>query len=545
MKNKNTLVITALIGFIIVYQMFVINPYNKENQPKEQKTASDQNFSSTSQTQTPSTTSSGTTNSIENTNNGQMVSAELTNDKSLQKMYLSPKRTIHIYEKAVLGTAMFNDYKVRNRGSEKAVSFLENGLFWRSNNPRVQKCLSSLNGAKVRVEDRQSEFSAKTDGVTCQAKFARVEGKEGVISTQLILSTDKIEKGVVEFVGTGSLHSDRPMEERFKLGYKIGDSVDWERDEDVLESTVFTGSVEWVSWGDKYFTAIFAPKGSLNPNVIKGTASEELKTAYYGLQYPVLAQSGTPTTYDFDLYVGTRDPDILSANIPVASDALDYGWLTSISKWILFILKKINVYTNNFGLSIILLTLFIRLSFWPLNKKVYVSGLKMKQIQPQVAKLKEKYGNDKAKAFEMQQEMMRIYKENKVNPMGSCLPLLLQMPIFFSLFGALRNSIDLYQSPFFAWIQDLSSPDPFYVYPVLWTVSLILMMKLNPQTSVKQPGMPDMKLIFYGMNVFFGFLSKDWPAGLLLYLIVTNVVGIVQQYMMRRYIKLETVQEGV
>jgi YidC/Oxa1 family membrane protein insertase len=183
--------------------------------------------------------------------------------------------------------------------------------------------------------------------------------------------------------------------------------------------------------------------------------------------------------------------------------------------------------------------------FWPLNKKVFASGQRMKQVQPEVEKIKLKYGNDKSKAQEMQLEIWNVYKKNNVNPMGSCLPLLLQMPIFFALYGALNHSLDLYQAPFVGWITDLSSPDSFYIFPILWTLSLLSYFKINPRQPT-QPGAPDMKWIMIGMNIFIGYLSKDWPSGLTLYLFVSNLVGILQQVMMLRSgKKLLPVQEGV
>jgi YidC/Oxa1 family membrane protein insertase len=145
----------------------------------------------------------------------------------------------------------------------------------------------------------------------------------------------------------------------------------------------------------------------------------------------------------------------------------------------------------------------------------------------------------------MNMETLALYKKHKVNPVGSCFPLLLQMPIFFGLYGALNHSLDLFQAPFFMWITDLSSRDPFFVFPALWTISLVAYVFLNPMPQNNQQGMPDMKWIMISMNIFFGYLSKDWPAGLTLYLFVSNLVGITQQMVMQRATKkLQPIQEG-
>jgi YidC/Oxa1 family membrane protein insertase len=175
--------------------------------------------------------------------------------------------------------------------------------------------------------------------------------------------------------------------------------------------------------------------------------------------------------------------------------------------------------------------------------QVFLSGLKMKALQPQIEQLKSKYGTDKSKSDQMNRELIDLYRTNKVNPAGSCLPMLLQLPIFIGLYSALSHSIDLYQSPFYGWITDLSWKDPYYVFPALWTASLLVYVWINPQQP-QQPGMPDMKWIMIGMNVFFGWLSKDWPAGLTLYLFISNLLGILQQLMLKRGQQLKIVQEG-
>jgi len=180
-----------------------------------------------------------------------------------------------------------------------------------------------------------------------------------------------------------------------------------------------------------------------------------------------------------------------------------------------------------------------------LNKKVFASGQKMKDLQPKIEALRKKYGDDKSKMGQLNQEMMALYKTEKVNPAGSCLPLLLQMPIFIGLYGSLSNSIDLYQAPFLLWIEDLSSPDKYYVLPALWTLSMLAMMKYTPQPTQQQPGMPDMKKVMFVMYIVFGFMAKDWPSGLCLYLVVSSVAGTLQQMFFRRdHSTLETVQEG-
>jgi YidC/Oxa1 family membrane protein insertase len=148
---------------------------------------------------------------------------------------------------------------------------------------------------------------------------------------------------------------------------------------------------------------------------------------------------------------------------------------------------------------------------------MFESGQKMKDIQPQMEAIKKKYEGKNDQLLQMNQEIQALYKKSGVNPFGSCLPVFLQIPIFFGLNSALSNAVDLYQAPFFGWIHDLSYHDPYYVLPVIWTISLIISVELNPQPTTSQPGMPDMKWISRIMFVVFGFVSKDFPSGLNLY----------------------------
>jgi YidC/Oxa1 family membrane protein insertase len=213
----------------------------------------------------------------------------------------------------------------------------------------------------------------------------------------------------------------------------------------------------------------------------------------------------------------------------------------------LWSLKTLNRLFDNFGISIIALTILVRILFWPLNKKAYLSTLKMKEIQPELERIRKKFDTkDRAQVEQMNREIFALYKNKKVNPLGGCLPMLLQLPIFIGLYGALSHSIDLYQAPFFGWLQDLSLPDPYYIFPIIWTLSLLGYLAVNPQAmNTNQPGMPNMKWIMIGMNLFFGFLSKDWPAGLLVYLVVSNCVGLSQQYfLMRSNTKPQLLREG-
>ncbi|WP_321371232.1 membrane protein insertase YidC [uncultured Desulfuromusa sp.] len=190
------------------------------------------------------------------------------------------------------------------------------------------------------------------------------------------------------------------------------------------------------------------------------------------------------------------------------------------------VLKFFYNYLGNYGFAIILLTVCIKLIFWPLTQKSYKSMKGMQKLQPEMKKLREKYGSDKQK---LNQEMMSFYKENKVNPMGGCLPMIIQIPVFFALYRVLLGSIELRHAPFMLWITDLSAKDPYYVTPLIMGVTMFLQQKMTP-TNMD----PTQEKIMLMMPVVFTFMFLNFPAGLVLYWLTNNLLTILQQYLIRR-----------
>lgn len=202
--------------------------------------------------------------------------------------------------------------------------------------------------------------------------------------------------------------------------------------------------------------------------------------------------------------------------------AVDFGVFGIIAVPILKGLQFIYKYIPNYGLAIILITLFIRTLLFPLQFKSFKSMKKMQKLQPELAKVKEKYGDDPQR---MQKETMELFKKNGANPMGGCLPLLLQMPVFFAFYQVLFNSVELLNAPFILWIHDLSAKDPYYVLPVLMGIAMFGQTKLNPSTTAD----PTQQKMMMFMPLIFTFFMKDLPAGLNLYIFVSTLFGIIQQ----------------
>jgi len=232
------------------------------------------------------------------------------------------------------------------------------------------------------------------------------------------------------------------------------------------------------------------------------------------------------------LYVGPQDQDNLSELSSGLNLTVDYGWLTIIASPLFRVLKWINEYVSNWGWSIVVLTILIKLIFYPLSAASYKSMAKMRVVAPKLQKLKELYGSDKQR---MQQEMMSLYKKEQINPLGGCLPILVQIPVFIALYWVLLASVELRYAPFILWIDDLSAKDPFYVLPILMGLSMIIQTRLNPTPPdpVQAKIMKIMPIVF---SVFFFF----FPAGLVLYWLANNILSIAQQWRITRVIEGKT-----
>ncbi len=291
------------------------------------------------------------------------------------------------------------------------------------------------------------------------------------------------------------------------------------------------GRFSFLGVEDHYFAAVFLPVG---PN---------------GLHRIHLAQHTDPSAEDseahslragvysaasegrFRLFVGPKDTEVLPEELP---DLIDYGWFAFLCKPLFVGLKWIYGAVGNYGVSIILLTVVINAALFPLRYKSVTASQKMQKIQPRIKAIQEKYKKLKAsdpKRQQMNSEVMALYKEHGVNPLGGCLPLLLQMPFLFAFYSLLNVAIELRQAPFFAWIQDLSSPDPTYVLPVLMVGSMMLTQKLTPMPSA-DPLQAKMMLF---MPLIFGFMMATQSSGLVLYWFTSNLVNIFQQLAMNRF----------
>ena len=238
---------------------------------------------------------------------------------------------------------------------------------------------------------------------------------------------------------------------------------------------------------------------------------------------PVTVAPGQARTVKAQLYSGPEDERTLE-NVATGLELVkDYGWLKIIAKPLYWLLTELHKLIGNWGWSIMALVLTIKVAFYWLQAKGYESMAKMKAINPRVTALRERY---KDNPQQMQQEMMRIYKEEKVNPLGGCLPIFVQIPVFIALYWVLLSSVEMRNAPWIGWIHDLSSPDPYFILPVVMTLSSLLQTALNPA-----PPDPMQAKMMWIMPLVFSVMFFFFPAGLVLYWITNNVLSIAQQWL--------------
>ncbi len=287
----------------------------------------------------------------------------------------------------------------------------------------------------------------------------------------------------------------------------------------------------WVAMVQHYFISAWIPDAnSDNSYSLRKLGSNDLYLLGFTGKVTEVAP-GTQASISASFYAGPKDTERLEQISPHLDLTVDYGWLWWVSKPLFIVLKWIHGVVGNWGLAIIGLTLFVKLLFFKLSATSYKSMAKMRKLAPKLAEMKERYGDDRQK---FSQEMMKMYKTEKVNPFGGCLPLLIQMPVFLALYYVLMESVELRHSPFFGWIFDLSVKDPYFVLPIIYGITMYFMQKLNPQ-----PADPMQARIMQMLPLIFTFMFLWFPAGLVLYWVTNNTLSIIQQYIITKQIDAE------
>ena len=287
----------------------------------------------------------------------------------------------------------------------------------------------------------------------------------------------------------------------------------------------------WIAMIQHYFVSAWLPRPGIEREYFTSKVSDTLYSV--GVVVPVgEIAPGASATVEVPVYIGPQETDTLEKVAPGLNLVVDYGWLYILAAPLFWLLKWIYGFAGNWGWSIVLLTILIKLVFYPLNAKAGRSMAQMKVLAPKMEKLKQLYGEDRQK---LNQAMMELYRTEKINPLGGCLPIVVQIPVFIALYWVLLASIELRHAPWVGWIKDLSAPDPFFILPVIYAVSMYVTTKLNPQ-----PADPMQARIMLMMPIMFSIFFLFFPAGLVLYWVVQNLLSIVQQWHINRTILAES-----
>ena len=288
-----------------------------------------------------------------------------------------------------------------------------------------------------------------------------------------------------------------------------------------IPTQVPAGDPAWVAMVQHYFASAWIPADKTTRDIYAGKIDNNLYRI--GIQTPLgIVAPGVAVVENSKLFVGPQEESVLETIAPGFALLKDYGYLTILAKPIFWLLENIHSYVGNWGWAIILLTILIKLVFFPLSAASYKSMARMKEVQPRLLVMREQYKGEPQK---LNQAMMEMYRKEKINPLGGCLPVVIQIPVFISLYWVLLSSVEMRNAPWVAWIQDLSVPDPYYILPIIMAASMFVQTKLNPTP----PDPIQAKVMLY-MPLIFSVMFFFFPAGLVLYWVVNNLLSIAQQW---------------
>ncbi len=323
------------------------------------------------------------------------------------------------------------------------------------------------------------------------------------------------------YINSQSLDKEPEAQDR-QLVYWANESIERFPLHDKLEQRASSASVKYVAATNRYFIMALVAQAPLTPEALIQPTGPNAGRA--SLVYPI---TGKTMSLPVRVYFGPKELEILRRVEPTLDHTVDFGWFTICAYPLLKTLKWFYQFVQNYGLAIILLTLLLKVCTYPLTYKSMKSMKKMAKLQPQLQKLRERYKDDRET---LNKEMLTMMRNNGYNPMAGCLPMIIQMPIFFALYRVLYSSIELYHAPFAFWIKDLSSHDPFYVTPILLSFTMFIQQKLTPNTATDPAQARMMQL----MPLIFGAFMLALPAGLTIYMLVNALASIAQQMILNK-----------
>jgi YidC/Oxa1 family membrane protein insertase len=418
---------------------------------------------------------------------------------------------------------------IRTGLTEKSVAGLENAIFKARDTDqnveidevprRISFLWSSPDGVEI-----EKNYTFYPDTYMIELDIAVKNGSGKIIRDNLFVSVSKYfheEGGAYGFQGPCAL---------------INNELEQIKIKDIEDKNVYSGKIGWLAVQDRYFLSGIIPVKKEQAKIRLFLSEDEVVENQY--MQPLNLEYGTQQTFSYNIFFGPKSLEILGKAGHDLNKAVDFGWFDFIAKPCVWLMNWFYKYIPNYGLAIIFLTLLTKIITWPLGNKSYKSMSEMKKIQPLVTRLREQYKDDKKK---MNQETMALYKTYKVNPMGGCLPMILQIPIFFALYRMLYEAIELRHAHFFGWINDLSAPDrlfnfgfsipfmePPYGIPVLTVImggTMFLQQKMAPPMG--DPAQAKMMML---MPIIFTVIFINFSSGLVLYWLINNVLSIAQQH---------------
>ena len=463
-------------------------------------------------TNTATTVASGATPATANANAQASISAaaeekEFTFENEKAKWIISSNGM-------GLKTFIIKDYKDR-QGKNIEFTSVENIFALYANNKKIAFNLTQVSDAEYK-----GEATVEGKKITRVVKFdtqklffeSNTTFETGLQNIQFSMDEKKLIVKGANFL--------MPSFEKQDFLFKEVDKIKTEHISGVKEGETHSASANNVSLaaiGTQYFTIAAIDKSEVAPSANMNVAGQLAKL---DLRYDLV--NSQVKTLNQIYYVGAKDTDILKAIDPVMLEVMDYGMFGFIAKPLLILMRFLHKVLGNWGLAIIGLTLVVRLIMLPFNILSFKSSRAMQKIQPLLKEVRERY---KADPLEVNRRTMAIMKENKANPLSGCLPMLIQIPVFFALWKTIGSSVEIYQQPFFGWIHDLSSHDPFFVIPVLMGITMFFQQKLTPTTMD-----PMQQKILNFMPIIFGVFMLSLPSGLTLYQFISALFGVIQQY---------------
>ncbi|ARG98784.1 membrane protein insertase YidC [Legionella micdadei] len=388
--------------------------------------------------------------------------------------------------------------------------------------PGEEKLVVTLSGKTADGLAVKKEFTFTRGSYLIQVNYV-IENQgatpwKGYMNTQLLRSSPQEDKSSIFHVGsyTGASYSNPGQQRYKKVTFK-----------DMTKSNLDVNAQGgWIAMQQHYFVSAWVPKADSH-NVFY-TRSVDDNYTIGAVSQPITIEPGAKKEIGSSLYVGPEITSELKAIAPGLDLTVDYGWLWFLSSILFSLMKAIYSMVGNWGWSIVLVTVLIKLAFYRLSATSYKSMAGMRKLQPKLQALRERYGDDKAK---LSQATMELYRQEKVNPLGGCLPILIQIPVFIALYWVLLESVELRQAPFIFWIKDLSAADPYHILPIIMGATMLIQQKLNPA-----PPDPMQAKVMMFLPILFTALFWNFPAGLVLYWVVNNALSILQQwYITRKY----------